>query len=288
MYRIELNEQFSCLMAGRMRQSHGWEHDGSLHKRRHLLVFVIDGRASFAFDGKTFSVERGDVLFIPCRTFYTAVTEESCEYFFFHIVAELTSCDAPPAVIDAPRPFSFALPPRDSSAVALPNFISTGDNYPTVYARLRECIHEATAPGTAARMMVDLDVARSLVLLSTLSPEARAEEGLPAPLDAALAYVRTHLRRSVTTADLCAAAHVSPSYLARLFKRHLHTTPTAYINREKMHYARELLYHTDMTVTEIAEYLAFCDVFYFSRQYKGCFGVPPTAERGAHAPRVSP
>ena len=78
--------------------------------------------------------------------------------------------------------------------------------------------------------------------------------------------------------DICTYFNLSRSYLARLFKQYLQMTPTAYINNEKMHYAGELLQNTDMNISEIAEYLGYCDVFYFSRLYKRTFGVPPSRD----------
>ncbi len=278
MYQIDLDAPLTCRMAGRVRQTRGWDHDGRTINWAHLLVFVIDGQATFRFAGHVCTAGQGDAVLIPKKTYFTANTETSCEYFFLHVDVPLTEGEPPPLPREQPRPFSFVLPKRQTGIISLPPLLSTGERYPAFYARFRDCVGEATAPGHTARLLVDLDAARLLARLSLLCTESQ-DDDLPQPLTAALGYIRTHLRKPITVAELSTTVHLSPSYLARLFKRHLHTTPTAYINREKLHYARELLRNTDMTVTEIAEYLAYCDVFYFSRLYKRIFGYAPTHER---------
>lgn len=278
MYQIDLDRPLTCRMAGRVRQTRGWEHDGRIIGWAHLLVFLIDGQATFSFAGETYAARRGDTILVPKKTYFTANTDVGCEYFFLHVDVPLTEGEFPSLPREMPLPFSFILPRRQTGIIVLPPHLSTGERYPAFYARFRDCVGEATAPGSTARLLVDLDAARLLARLSALFTETVSDD-LPQCLIAALTHIRTHLRKPISIAELSETVHLSPSYLARLFKRHLHTTPTAYINREKLHYARELLRNTDMTVTEIAEYLGYCDVFYFSRLYKRMFGHAPTHER---------
>ena len=89
MLRLDLAKTINCPMAGRVRQSHGWEHEGRKHVSRNLFVFMIKGNAEFNFNGRVFYVNPGDALLIPKRTLYTAKTEDSCEYYFLHFQVQL-------------------------------------------------------------------------------------------------------------------------------------------------------------------------------------------------------
>ena len=278
MLRLDLTRTLTCPMAGRVRQSHGWEHEGRKHVSRNMFIFLIAGEAEFRFDDRVFVMHPGDVLLIPKRTLYTARTEESCEYYFLHFQGDLEPCDAMPAFSYERRHFSFALPPVQSPYIYLDEFLQTEDRYPEFLSRIASCVGHATEMTHTARMLLNVEFERILILLGGICERTYSERRLPQTLDKILLHIRAHLAEPLSVHDLCTHFMLSRSYLARLFKQHLQMTPTAYINNEKMHYAAELLHNTDMNISEIAEYLGYCDVFYFSRLYKRTFGVPPSRD----------
>ncbi|MBO5270356.1 MAG: hypothetical protein J6B77_06195, partial [Clostridia bacterium] len=65
MLRLDITNTLCCMMAGRVRQSRGWEHEGRKYVSRNLFLFIIDGKADFRFWDRSFHLERGDVLLIP-------------------------------------------------------------------------------------------------------------------------------------------------------------------------------------------------------------------------------
>ena len=278
MLRLDLTTTLDCPMAGRVRQSHGWEHEGRKHVSRNLFVFMIEGEAEFCFDGRVFAMAPGNVLLIPKHTLYTARTEDSCEYFFLHFKGELERCDGMPPFSYVHRHFSFALPPMQSSCIYLDEYLQTGERYTEFLSRIGGCISNATETTHTARMLLNVEFERILIMLGGISERVYSKRQLPQTLDKILLFIRAHLAEPISVHEICLHFHLSRSYLARLFKQHLHMTPTAYINNEKMHYAGELLQNTDMNISEIAEYLGYCDVFYFSRLYKRTFGVPPSRD----------
>jgi AraC-like DNA-binding protein len=88
-------------------------------------------------------------------------------------------------------------------------------------------------------------------------------------------YIRQHVTEKITLADLSSRFSVSKQYIARLFRLHLNTTPTAYIHRAKLESARWLLTHSTMNVTEISDYLSFSGCYYFIRLFKKHYNVTP-------------
>ena len=265
-------------MAGRVRQSCGWEHEGRKHANRNLFVFMIEGNAEFHFNGRDFHVNPGDALLIPKRTLYTAKTEDSCEYYFLHFQGDLEICDGMPSFSYERHHFSFALPPVQSSCVFLDEYLQTGERYTEFLSRIGGCIGNASETTHTARVLLNVEFERILIMLGGICERAYSKRRLPPTLDKILQFIRARLAGSLSVHDICTHFNLSRSYLARLFKQYLQMTPTAYINNEKMHYAGELLQNTDMNISEIAEYLGYCDVFYFSRLYKRTFGVPPSRD----------
>ncbi|RME94239.1 MAG: AraC family transcriptional regulator [Verrucomicrobia bacterium] len=83
-------------------------------------------------------------------------------------------------------------------------------------------------------------------------------------------YLRFH-----TIEALAEACHVTPAYLARLFRRYADETPFQYLTRLKMDHAAELLLHRRRTVKEVAAEVGFDDPYHFSRVFKRVHGVSP-------------
>ena len=278
MLRIHLEQTLHCLMAGRVRQSHGWEHAGRRYADRSLLIFLIAGEAEFHFGGRTYDMHAGSVLLIPRQTLYTARTEDTCEYYFFHFTGELDMCDDMPHPVYERQNFSFILPPLQSSCIYLDEFLQTEDRYTEFLSRIAACIEHAARPAHTSRMLLDVEFERILILLGGICERSYDTRQLPQTLERILQYIRAHLNAALTVGQICEHFRLSRSYLARLFKQHLQMTPTAYINNEKLHYAAELLQNTNMNISEVAAYLGYCDVFYFSRLYKRTFGLSPSRD----------
>ena len=67
--------------------------------------------------------------------------------------------------------------------------------------------------------------------------------------------------------------------MRQLFRRFTGKNPLEYINTKLLETANELLYKTELSISEIAEKCGFADARYFSRLYSNQFGVPPTYAR---------
>ena len=77
-------------------------------------------------------------------------------------------------------------------------------------------------------------------------------------------------------ANLC---NVTPTHLARLFKKIYNTTPKEYMIRLRMKRAEEYLIYSAYSVTEISSLLGYSDPAYFSAAFKRIYGVSPSAYR---------
>jgi len=69
---------------------------------------------------------------------------------------------------------------------------------------------------------------------------------------------------------------VSASHLCRIFKEYTGFRPVEYLNRLKIHKAKEMLVNTEMSIREIGEILGYESHSYFSMMFKRYTGVTPT------------
>ena len=92
-------------------------------------------------------------------------------------------------------------------------------------------------------------------------------------------YIQHNISNNITPPQLAAMCNISRSYLHRLFRMHLKTTPAHYINHTRITVAQNLLATTDYSIQRIAHSIGFNDAAYFSRVFKELAGVTPSQFR---------
>jgi AraC-like DNA-binding protein len=82
-------------------------------------------------------------------------------------------------------------------------------------------------------------------------------------------------------------AHLSRSQFSRRFRELAGAPPIGFVIRARLNLARQLVVETNMKLAHIAAELGYSDVYFFSRQFKQRFGVPPSVLRpkGRSPPR---
>lgn len=73
-------------------------------------------------------------------------------------------------------------------------------------------------------------------------------------------------------ASLC---HVCPTYFRREFKKAFGVSPSQYVRKIRMDYAKELLMLRQYSVSDVANMCGYSDVYQFSKQFKNLTGVSP-------------
>ena len=90
-----------------------------------------------------------------------------------------------------------------------------------------------------------------------------------------IGYIRTHVNTPVSVADVAHIIHRSESYTMKLFHDEFGITISHFVNRCKLEEAKSLLSHTEMTLSEISNYLCFSSQSYFQNLFKKKYGVTP-------------
>lgn len=96
-----------------------------------------------------------------------------------------------------------------------------------------------------------------------------------------IAFMRQNYDRSIRMEQIAAAVNVHPGYLHRVFRKHMDTTPTDYLNTLRMEKARMLLSSTDIPISEIADYVGVSSRQYFHLLFKKHTSQTPADYRAA-------
>ncbi|WP_189329967.1 helix-turn-helix transcriptional regulator [Actinoplanes ianthinogenes] len=101
----------------------------------------------------------------------------------------------------------------------------------------------------------------------------------PATLRRAVAFIDDNCHRDLSAADIAAACHVTIRTVQLAFRRHLDTTPMAYLRRVRLAAAHQDLRNAQpgtTTVSAIAATRGFHDHSRFAATYRAAYGVTPS------------
>jgi len=217
------------------------------------LIYFLDGRAQVATSGDTLDVALFDLVAYPPGVMHREVLDASCRQEIVCLWLELDRA--------AILPFSFKLIDDDGELRWL--FQSAHLNHVRRAKRYRE---------------LEDHLLRSILLFMEQKLEAAASSGIVA-LDRSRAYIQEHCTEDFDVEALARVACVTPSYLSRLYKKHLGTSPMRYRNAVRIEKAKQLLLVKPASVEEIADILGFEDTKYFSNLFKGTTALTPSQFR---------
>lgn len=89
-------------------------------------------------------------------------------------------------------------------------------------------------------------------------------------------YVGQHYHTPLQMSDVAQAVDLNPAYLGQMFKQETGEYLSDYINRIRIHKAKELLEGTNMKVYEVAQAVGLTDYRYFCKMFKKWIGHTPT------------
>lgn len=103
----------------------------------------------------------------------------------------------------------------------------------------------------------------------------------PEKLQATLALMSEHLRRTLGIDELAETMGISRRHLERLFKRSLGCSPSRHYLDLRLQQARQLLRAGEHALSDVAGECGFVSVQHFSRCYRQYFGAHPRDHMGA-------
>jgi AraC family transcriptional regulator len=120
-------------------------------------------------------------------------------------------------------------------------------------------------------------IGRLLLLEGRGNSEPTAERGGGRIVQRALDYLQSNLSAKVSMTEVAAAAHVSPPYLARVFRRVTGRTVHEHLLDLRIRRAKELMTHfgRNMTLAQIAGQCGFVNHSHLTRSFSKFLGCTP-------------
>ena len=113
--------------------------------------------------------------------------------------------------------------------------------------------------------------------------EQHGAEGYSEDILTVLRYMNEHLSEKIDLEALAEEVYLSHVGLIWKFKKQLHTTPSRYLIKLRMHYAKQLLLEGALRVGEIATLCGYSNAYYFANAFRKEVGMSPSEFRQKHA-----
>lgn len=145
-----------------------------------------------------------------------------------------------------------------------------------VFAALRDLVAVYAASAEFASPEASRALIRALLqLIKTPFEQAASLAPAPGPLQRFMMLLAQHFNETRHVADYAAMLHITPNYLNELCTEKLGSSAKALIDEQVWLEAKRLLFHTELSVKEIAHRLNFDDSSYFVRRFKEKTGFTP-------------
>jgi AraC-like DNA-binding protein len=97
-----------------------------------------------------------------------------------------------------------------------------------------------------------------------------------------LAFIERHYHEEISVEEIAAFCNIERSYLGKVFKSVLHTSPQDFLIQYRINKSCELMKITDHTITEISRMVGYQNQFNFSRAFKRIVGQSPREWRNGN------
>lgn len=216
------------------------------------FVYILDGSCTYHFDdGITFTVEKGNVLYLAHHAVYTMhVLSHDYQYIF---------CD-----------FEFSETKPKNSAVYI---LAHEQNMDARFVRLLHC-HRGTSVSAKTESMSLLYQIYSI--LQQNAARSYLGTGQEARIALAKRQIDEHYNQpTLSISALAEQTGISEVYFRKLFKARYHLSPSQYLIGARLENAKKLMRYSFLSVEECALRSGFSSVQYFCRLFKKETGISP-------------
>lgn len=236
------------------------------------IIAMRGGRAVFHIGADKVEAGPGDLLFVNQGLIHTGFAADETAVEYDAIVFHSSLVAGPMADADQ---WSVAGEYVEGKSF-FPLCVKAGDpHHAELLALVRRIVDEQAgrAPGhpLAIRSLLRLVLVHCMRHYPRRAPSAhprRFDEELNRKFKRLISYVESHYADKIAVEQAASLVNMSPYHFCRTFKKLTGKTFVEYVNWHRLHAAEQLLAHSDLSVTEIADSVGFGSVNYFCQIYK--------------------
>ena len=223
------------------------------------LIYFMRGDAHHVVEDRVYKLSRGDLIIVQPGKYHDIRFDSDREYERVNILFDSEALGLDRAVALAAHTEVVSLAGRPETAAIFDKM-----------ARYRAAFPEGEFVAAATHLLHEL-----FCDLSLDEQEKRRYSKLHPMLSDALSYIADNLFTIDSVGAIAEALHVTESYLFRLFREELNTSPKKYVTDKRLLAAQAML-RLGQRPSEVYAECGFSDYTSFFRSYKRFFGIAPS------------
>lgn len=239
----------------------------------YLLSLTISGKAKMVYNGKTYNIEKGDLVFINCNEPHEFLPcgKESWEFLYIHVTG-------------------LGLVHLYDEFVNKTGYVYK--NYPAKeFIKLINGIHKKLEALPAEKVdyslhihdwnSVSIDLSESvyMILCNVIRNLQKIKTDIPYSLRVALEHIKQNFNHKLTLNEIAEHACLSKFHFEREFTKYMGMTVYKYISELRFERARWLIESTNKKTLEIALEVGFSDVQGLNKLFLDNTGKTPSQYR---------
>jgi AraC-like DNA-binding protein len=169
---------------------------------------------------------------------------------------------------------------RPADAAAARSWLHTVGYIATIVTTNPDVMTQPLVAGATSRLLAASLLAAFPNSWAGTTDHVDRADATPTTLSRAIAFIETNADLDITAVDIARAAHTTVRAVQLAFRRHLDTTPTAYLRRVRLDSAHQQLHAATQgdgtTVTDVAARWGYASPSRFATHYRNTFGEPPS------------
>lgn len=265
------NLSFIVRHGGYTKIDHTW--NGENHNIQIAKIFyIINGVGHLEVENKHYTLESGYFYVIPEHFFHSFYIDKNdfIEKYWFHVNVNINNTDF----------FNISNLPICIKATDTAQAVELCKN-------LSDCISNMQTYKNTNEIPISLILNEKSCLSSLLcyiykcfeKENIKLEESLEKNFGLIIKYIDRNICNNIRTEKLAELINMHPNYFISKFKNIYNQTPHQMILNKKIAKAKELLSLTELSISHIASFLGYNDVYYFSQQFKKITNLTPSQYR---------
>lgn len=247
------------------------------------LIVILEGSLLLRVDGREETCEEGDVIYLPACCEYT--TEFPCSPFHLINIEFDMIHDRKQRTTLPKRNFVFSdeikLPEMCSTVVTFDDLPAFNDcfvlrHFPGAAKRAQQCMElYYKSRDRVSRLSINVQITELLIRIAEHINQAK-KTSTAVVAERVTDYIEAHYMEKLTCEKVAAAFAYHPASLNRIMRECYHCSLHEAIVRAKINGAIGLLTESDMSITDIAYHLSFCDSAHFTKTFREVTGRNPS------------
>jgi len=219
------------------------------------IEFIIGGKGSYIIDGREYTLCNNMLFFMTPINFHSVHIDGEVELVNVMFCENICNSDILGRLISGINENGAHLSSEDASFV-------------------RSLLSELVFATNEGNYLYYEYLLNSLLIKISRIMNAKSSRAL-SHIQKAILFIISNFRNNITLTDTANYVGLSPAYLSSVFSEELGVTFKEYTDRIRLDYAKNILLHSNLSVTDVCFESGFGDYSNFLRKFKNHFGNSP-------------